>query len=100
MAAEQQLRIAVDAAGPLVARGVDAAPGALGRHPLTAGLPVGLFGASTGAAAALVVAARRPETVAVVVPRGGRADLAGAWFATRDGGAAAVDGATRAGGIP
>lgn len=38
--------------------------------------PVGLFGASTGAAAALVAAARRPETVQAVVSRGGRPDLA------------------------
>ena len=43
----------------------------------TAGLPVGLFGASTGAAAALVAAAARPSTVAAVVSRGGRPDLAG-----------------------
>jgi putative phosphoribosyl transferase len=42
-----------------------------------AGLPVGLFGASTGAAAALVVAARLPMEVAAVVSRGGRPDLAG-----------------------
>jgi putative phosphoribosyl transferase len=41
------------------------------------GLPVGLFGASTGAAAALVAAARRPEVVGAVVSRGGRPDLAG-----------------------
>jgi pimeloyl-ACP methyl ester carboxylesterase len=40
-------------------------------------LPVGLFGASTGAAAALVAAARRPGQVAAVVSRGGRPDLAG-----------------------
>jgi pimeloyl-ACP methyl ester carboxylesterase len=38
---------------------------------------VGLFGASTGAAAALVAAARRPEAVAAIVSRGGRPDLAG-----------------------
>ena len=38
--------------------------------------PLGLFGASTGAAAALVAAARRPERVAAVVSRGGRPDLA------------------------
>ena len=43
----------------------------------TAGLPVGLFGASTGAAAALVTAAARPGSVAAVVSRGGRPDLAG-----------------------
>lgn len=40
-------------------------------------LPIGLFGASTGAAAALVAAARRPKEVAAVVSRGGRPDLAG-----------------------
>lgn len=40
-------------------------------------LPIGLFGASTGAAAALVAAARRPERVNAVVSRGGRPDLAG-----------------------
>lgn len=41
------------------------------------GLAAGLFGASTGAAAALVAAARRPERVGAVVSRGGRPDLAG-----------------------
>jgi pimeloyl-ACP methyl ester carboxylesterase len=40
-------------------------------------LPAGLFGASTGAAAALVAAAARPERVRAVVSRGGRPDLAG-----------------------
>ena len=40
-------------------------------------LPMGLFGASTGAAAALVAAAERPSQVAAVVSRGGRPDLAG-----------------------
>jgi len=39
-------------------------------------LPIGIFGASTGAAAALVAAAERPEAVAAVVSRGGRPDLA------------------------
>ena len=41
-------------------------------------LPIGLFGASTGAAAALVAAAQAPGRVAAVVSRGGRPDLAGA----------------------
>lgn len=45
--------------------------------PSTATLPIGLFGASTGAAAALRAAAARPAEVAAVVSRGGRADLAG-----------------------
>lgn len=49
----------------------------LERRPDTADLPVGLFGASTGAAAALVAAAERPKQVAAVVSRGGRPDLAG-----------------------
>ena len=42
-----------------------------------ASLPVGLFGASTGAAAALTAAAQRPRKVDAVVSRGGRPDLAG-----------------------
>lgn len=41
-------------------------------------LPIGYFGSSTGAAAALVAAAELGEQVAVVVSRGGRPDLAGA----------------------
>jgi putative phosphoribosyl transferase len=40
-------------------------------------LPLGYFGASTGAAAALVAAAERPEPVRAIVSRGGRPDLAG-----------------------
>ncbi|MFF2960203.1 dienelactone hydrolase family protein [Streptomyces sp. NPDC057963] len=49
----------------------------LGDRPATAELPLGLFGASTGAAAALVAAAERPDRVRSVVSRGGRPDLAG-----------------------
>ncbi|GAA0579240.1 dienelactone hydrolase family protein [Paractinoplanes ferrugineus] len=49
----------------------------LGERPDTRTLPVGLFGASTGAAAALVAAAERPDEVHAVVSRGGRPDLAG-----------------------
>ena len=49
----------------------------LAEHRPITGLPVGLFGASTGAAAALVAAAARPASVATVVSRGGRPDLAG-----------------------
>ena len=47
-------------------------------RPGVAGMPVGLFGASTGAAAALVAAATLGERIAAVVSRGGRPDLAGA----------------------
>jgi pimeloyl-ACP methyl ester carboxylesterase len=49
----------------------------LSAQPAAARLPVGLFGSSTGAAAALIAAARAPERVDAVVSRGGRADLAG-----------------------
>ena len=45
-------------------------------HPELASLRIGLFGASTGAAAALIAAARRPGAVRAVVSRGGRPDLA------------------------
>lgn len=45
-------------------------------EPQTSGLRLGLFGASTGAAAALNAAAERPDDVAAVVSRGGRPDLA------------------------
>lgn len=46
-------------------------------RPGFAGVPVGYFGASTGAAAAIVAAARMPDVVHTVVSRGGRPDLAG-----------------------
>jgi dienelactone hydrolase len=45
-------------------------------RPDTSHLPIGCFGASTGAAAALIAAAMRPELVGAVVSRGGRPDLA------------------------
>jgi pimeloyl-ACP methyl ester carboxylesterase len=50
----------------------------LRNHSSAAGLPVGYFGASTGAAAALIAAAQQPESVQALVSRGGRPDLAGA----------------------
>ncbi|MEU7275144.1 dienelactone hydrolase family protein [Streptomyces asiaticus] len=62
---------------PLLGRRLGAAMNWLDEHPATSRLPVGLFGASTGAAAALTAAAERPERVAAVVSRGGRPDLAG-----------------------
>jgi dienelactone hydrolase len=46
------------------------------QQPETGPLPLGYFGASTGAAAALVAASRKPESVRTVVSRGGRPDLA------------------------
>ena len=48
----------------------------LGQEPSTQNLPLGYFGASTGAAAALVAAASRPALVNAIVSRGGRPDLA------------------------
>lgn len=45
-------------------------------QPDCANLPIGLFGASTGAAAAMIVAARAPQEISAVVSRGGRPDLA------------------------
>lgn len=50
-------------------------------QPELSSLPVGLFGSSTGAAAALSAAAHAPSDVKVVVSRGGRADMAGAALA-------------------
>jgi putative phosphoribosyl transferase len=50
----------------------------LTQTPATRALRIGYFGASTGAAAALVAAAERPAAVSAVVSRGGRPDLAGA----------------------
>ena len=49
----------------------------LRNHGQTRDLPLGLFGASTGAASALRVAAGMPQAVRAVVSRGGRPDLAG-----------------------
>jgi putative phosphoribosyl transferase len=49
----------------------------------TRGLPIGLFGASTGAASALRVAAAMPQSVRAVVSRGGRPDLTGGKTLTR-----------------
>ena len=50
----------------------------LAREKATERLKVGLFGASTGAGAALVAAARLPDRISAIVSRGGRPDLAGA----------------------
>jgi putative phosphoribosyl transferase len=49
----------------------------VGARKDTEGLPLAIFGASTGAAAALVTAADRPDRVQLVISRGGRPDLAG-----------------------
>ena len=49
----------------------------VGNHAKIGHKPLGLFGASTGAASALVVASKLPEKIKAVVSRGGRPDLAG-----------------------
>jgi putative phosphoribosyl transferase len=65
----------------LLARRLVGATDWLGQQPETRHLRIGYFGASTGAAAALVAAAERPHAVGAVVSRGGRPDLAGAVLA-------------------
>ena len=67
-----ELRFDIDLLADRVARTVDW----LATNPGTDRLRIGLFGASTGAAAALVAAAARPDLVHAVVSRGGRPDLA------------------------
>lgn len=69
-----ELRFNID----LLAERVIAAVDWVRSEPALQALNVGLFGASTGAAAALMAAALRPAEVSVVVSRGGRPDLAGA----------------------
>jgi putative phosphoribosyl transferase len=61
---------------PLLARRVTAVVDELARDERLRALRIGLFGASTGAAAALIAAADRPDLVRAVVSRGGRPDLA------------------------
>lgn len=61
----------------LLARRLVGATGWLRDEPDTRNLNIGYFGASTGAGAALVAAAERPDEVGAVVSRGGRPDLAG-----------------------
>ncbi len=60
----------------LLARRVTAATDWLRQNPASSPLRIGYFGASTGAAAALVAAAERSDEVSAVVSRGGRPDLA------------------------
>jgi len=61
---------------PLLAGRLQAAAAWLAQQEDTNGLALGYFGASTGAGAALLAAARAPESIAAVVSRGGRPDLA------------------------
>jgi pimeloyl-ACP methyl ester carboxylesterase len=68
-----ELRFDID----LLAARLLAAAEAVAADPRLRALELGYFGASTGAAAALVAAAERPEPVRAIVSRGGRPDLAG-----------------------
>ena len=61
---------------PLLAERLTGAIDWLKQQPATRDLPIGLFGASTGAAAALLAAVARPDDVVAIVSRGGRPDLA------------------------
>lgn len=65
---------------PLLAGRLLAASHWLSNQPDAATLPLGIFGASTGAGAGLIAAAELGERVGAVVSRGGRPDLAGEWL--------------------
>jgi pimeloyl-ACP methyl ester carboxylesterase len=69
----REYRFDVDRLGHRVVAAIDWTAG----ERKVARLPVACFGASTGAAAALVAAAERPDRVRAVISRGGRPDLAG-----------------------
>ena len=62
---------------PMLARRTEMMIDWAGAYEPASSLPIGLFGASTGAAAAIIAAARRPDQTHAVVSRGGRVDLAG-----------------------
>ncbi len=69
----REYRFDIERLGPRVSAAADWA----GHQAGLRDLPVGCFGASTGAAAALIAAAERPQRIRAVVSRGGRPDLAG-----------------------
>lgn len=69
----RQLRFDVSMLAARVVKAIDW----LQQLPATKQLDIGLFGASTGAAAALIAASHRSESVGAIVSRGGRPDLAG-----------------------
>jgi len=66
---------------PFLATRLGAVTDVMAHRPEVRHLRFGYFGASTGAAAALVAAAERPQRIAAIVSRGGRPDLAGASLA-------------------
>jgi putative phosphoribosyl transferase len=69
----REYRFDVDRLGHRVVAAVDWARG----EPGIADCPIACFGASTGAAAALIAGAERPDRVGAIISRGGRPDLAG-----------------------
>jgi dienelactone hydrolase len=69
---------------PFLARRLQAATAWVAKEKIIAGLPIGYFGASTGAAAALVAAAQPENQVRAIVSRGGRPDLASSALAAVD----------------
>jgi dienelactone hydrolase len=69
----REIRFDIDRLGRRVVAAADWAIA----HPELRDVNLGYFGASTGAAAALIAAAERPKSTAAVVSRGGRPDLAG-----------------------
>ncbi|HEY9091606.1 dienelactone hydrolase family protein [Parasphingorhabdus sp.] len=64
----------------LLAKRLSMAASWVREQPAFSEIPIGYFGASTGAGAALVAAARDEPQVAAVVSRGGRPDMAGTWL--------------------
>jgi pimeloyl-ACP methyl ester carboxylesterase len=68
----REVRFDIDRLGVRVTGAVDW----LAEHKETRELEIGCFGSSTGAAGALIAAARRPDLVRAVVSRGGRVDMA------------------------
>ena len=69
----REYRFDIERLGRRVVAAIDWAAGV----PALTGLPIACFGASTGAAAALIAAAERFDAVQAVISRGGRPDLAG-----------------------
>lgn len=69
----REYRFDIDRLGHRVVAAIDWASG----ESEISELPIAVFGASTGAAAALITAAERPNAVRAVISRGGRPDLAG-----------------------
>ena len=67
-----QYRFAID----LMAGRVGAAVDFVAHHQQTAGMPIGLYGVGSGAAAVLAAAADRPGVVGAIVSRGGRTEMA------------------------